>query len=213
MAKVYGCTDPLAVNFAPAANQYDNSGVLGEQCRSARCGSATGPVPVCAAGWTGPRGGMCFKHDHVQQQSTSWTCTDDPATMGVDESVIVVFGTCASCASVDECAATAPDPVGPCNAPSNRLCVEATGLGGYVGPDCTNDRQTFRCGENVVGSAHGTSSNVVIDYDFTCVDPNPYWMGDFTCKYISNPHHELPSGDSETVTGVSPSELPSGDGV
>jgi len=103
---------------------------------------------------------------HSEQQRQPWSCSGDD--------IIMAFGDCPSCIEVDECASTAPDPVGPCNDPSHRLCVEATGLGGYVGEDCTNTRQAFVCGENVGGSYN--------DYDFACVDPNPYWMGDFTCS-------------------------------
>ena len=81
--KVYGCTDPLAVNFDQAANSYDNTGVLGERCRAARCvrGSsphaiATAALPVCPTGWTGPRGGLCVRHVGNLAETQPWHCAD-----------------------------------------------------------------------------------------------------------------------------------------
>ena len=151
--KVYGCTDPLAVNFDQAANSYDNTGVLGERCRAARCvrGSsphaiATAALPVCPTGWTGPRGGLCVRHVGNLAETQPWHCADGGS--------VVEFGDGAGQLRVDECSTdgvlATSDPVGPCNAPDNRLCVAATGTQGFVGPDdCTNVRPAFHCGEDV----------------------------------------------------------------
>lgn len=167
---------------------------------------AAGVAPTCPDGWTGPRGGECVRHVHGQKQTMQWACGGDL--------VITEFGDCPSCLQVDECGTTAPDPVGPCNNPSQRLCVEATGPEGYVAPDCTNTRQAFVCAENVGGSYS--------DYDFACVDPNPYWMGDFTCSCAFDHSASIPGytpeiagdcgtdtvfTDSSTGTSVSNYEL------
>jgi hypothetical protein len=190
-----GCfeaTSPYAGDFSECtacAPAVTSASTVCEACEAAfatvlaSCGR-TDVAPSCPDGWAGPRGGECVRHVHADQQTRPWSCEGN--------SIIVEFGDCPSCIQVDECAVVggvAPDPVGPCNDPSHRLCVEATGLGGYVGPDCTNTRQAFMCGENT-----GTPSGQA-DYDFACVDPNPYWMGDFTCgcafDYVAtNPSYE-----------------------
>ena len=102
--KVYGCNDPIAVNFDPMANSYDSSGVLGERCRTVRCGSPTGPVPSCppsnGVAWDGPVGGLCVRYIGATEESTPWVClSSDGAPIAM-----VTYGSCPDCIQVDECA-------------------------------------------------------------------------------------------------------------
>jgi len=176
---VYGCNDPLAINFNPRANAYDNTGALGEQCRAVRCCSPTGPLPTCPSGaspaWKGPSGGVCYRFVGTVEETVPWSCGQ---MQGMDIPM-VEYGDCASCVRLDECASNTQDPAGPCNNPEHRLCVATTGNGGYTFPDCTNTRQSFVCTE-ATGDANATA------FDTTCFDPNPYWPGDYTCGCAYN---------------------------
>jgi hypothetical protein len=101
---VYGCNDPLAINFNPRANAYDNTGALGEQCRAVRCGSPTGPLPTCPSGaspaWKGPSGGVCYRFVGTVEETVPWSCGQ---MQGMDIPM-VEYGDCASCVRLDECA-------------------------------------------------------------------------------------------------------------
>jgi hypothetical protein len=69
----------------------------------------------------------------------------------------------------------------PCNWPEHRLCQHEVGRpGDEPGDGCLDDRQAFQCDARFAGS--GTQR---FGEEFDCIDPNPYWDGDYicTCEY------------------------------
>lgn len=112
----------------------------------------------------------------------------------------------ASAAQVDECAPTNYNGVDEpaCSAAAHRLCSQFEPEPhahdvheGFPGRACTAFRDAFACPD---GAAN--------DNQFDCVDPNPYWLGDYTCSCAveGTPPRTCTAKDAAVVTCAQPAD-------
>lgn len=122
---------------------------------------------------------------HPVQDELCPATVDDTHSAEHDGTCVCPTGTTeqvlgASAAQVDECALTNYGGVdGPaCSASAHRLCSQFEPEPhahdvheGFPGRACTAFRDAFVCPDSAGD-----------DDQFDCVDPNPYWLGDYTCS-------------------------------